>query len=71
MEKVKQHRNPYKPPEQWDSDDEFDRWMEVKKEPPETDWGGFIFIIIFLTIFFFHRILFDFFIAIFKELMYN
>jgi hypothetical protein len=71
LKRVKQDRNPYKPPEYWGSEEGLDRWMETKNSPPETDWGTFIVILIFLTIFFFHRPLFDFFFAIFKQLLYN
>ena len=58
--------NPYEPPKT-DSKTEYDRWLESVKKQDETDWGSFIFIIVWLFIFFFHQLLFNFFVEIFNN----
>jgi hypothetical protein len=65
-------KNPYQPPKSDPKRYTTDRWNE-KVDPREEllDWPAFFFILLWLIIFFFHRILFDFFVAIFKKLMYN
>ena len=60
-------KNPYQPPKT-DSKRDYDRWLETIRGQDETDWGGFIFVVVILFIFFFHPILVDFFIEIFKKL---
>ena len=60
-------KNPYQPPET-DSKREYDRWLETINEQDETDWAGFFFVLVMLFIFFFHPLLVDFFIEIFKKL---
>jgi hypothetical protein len=64
-------RNPYQPPKS-NPKRTTDRWNE-KVDPRKEllDWPTFFFIFIWLVIFFFHRLLYDFFVAIFKNLMYN
>ena len=59
--------NPYAPPKP-DRKTEYDRWLESVKKQDETDWGSFIFIIVWLFIFFFHQLLFNFFVDIFRSL---
>ena len=59
--------NPYEPPKT-DSTKEYDRWIESVKKQEETDWGSFIFIMIWLFIFFFHQLLFEFVVDIFRSL---
>ena len=59
--------NPYEPPKT-DSKTEYDRGLESVKKQDETDWGSFIFIIVWLFIFFFHQLLFNFFVDIFRSL---
>ncbi len=60
-------KNPYQPPKT-DSKRDYDRWLETIRGQDETDWGGFIFVVVILFIFFFHPILVDFFIEMFKKL---
>jgi len=58
-------KNPYQPPKT-DSKREYDRWLETVREQDETDWAGFIFVVVIL--FFFHPLLIDFFVELFKKL---
>ena len=58
--------NPYKPPET-DSKREYDRWLESIKKDEETDWAGFIFVVVILAIIFFQPLLINFFIDLFKN----
>ena len=60
-------KNPYQPPKN-DSRRECDRWFETVNRRDETDWAGFIFVLVILFIFFFQPVLIDFFIEIFKKL---
>ena len=60
-------KNPYQPPKN-DSRREYDRWLETANRRDETDWAGFIFVLVILFIFFFQPVLIDFFIEIFKKL---
>ena len=64
---AKRMMNPYEPPKT-DSKTEYDRWLESVKKQDETDWGCFIFIVVWLFIFFFHQVLFKFFVDIFRSL---
>ena len=59
--------NPYEPPKT-DSKTEYDKWLEANKKQEETDWGTFIFILVWLMIFFFHQVLLKFFFDIFRSL---
>ena len=59
--------NPYRPPKT-DPKREYDRWLESMKKQEETDWAGFIFVVVILAIIFFQPILIDFFAEIFKKL---
>ena len=59
--------NPYDPPET-DSKTEYDRWLETMNRREETDWTGFIFIVVILAIIFFQPLLINFFVEIFKKL---
>ena len=60
-------KNPYQPPKT-DSKREYDRWLETVNRREETDWAGFIFVVIIFAIIFFQPFLIDFFVEIFKEL---
>jgi len=60
-------KNPYQPPKT-DSKREYDRWLESINSQEDTDWAGFIFVVVMLSIFFFHPLLIDFFVEIFKKL---
>ena len=59
--------NPYEPPKT-DPKREYDRWLESMKKQEETDWGGFIFVIVILSIFLFQPLLTDLFVEIFRKL---
>ena len=60
--------NPYEPPKT--DSNRYDRYNEdrYRRSDNETDWTSFFFIVLWLFIFFFHRVLFDFFVKIFKNL---
>ena len=60
-------RNPYDPPKT-DSKREYDLWLESIKQQEETDWGGFIFVVVILFILFFQPVLIKFFTEIFRNL---
>ena len=60
-------KNPYQPPRTNPKRD-YDRWLETINRREETDWGGFIFVVVILAIIFFQPFLIDFFIEIFKKL---
>ena len=55
MKKIKSLKeekiSPYDPPKT-DSKREYDRWLETINNKQETDWAGFIFIVVLLFIFF-------------------
>jgi len=57
--------NPYEPPET-NPKREYDRWLESINKQEETDWAGFIFVVVILAIIFFQPILIDFFIKVFN-----
>ncbi len=59
--------NPYEPPKT-DPKREYDKWLESVKQREETDWAGFIFIVVILAIIFFQPLLINFFAEIFKNL---
>jgi len=54
-------RNPYEPPSDYRED----------PRKPETDWAGFIFVVSMLIIIFWHRPLVNFFVIIFRKLLYS
>lgn len=60
--------NPYEPPKT--DSKRYDRYNEgIHRRPDdETDWVSFFWIVLWLFIFFFHNVLFDFFVKIFKKL---
>ncbi len=60
-------KNPYQPPKT-DPKRDYDRWLETVREQDETDWGGFIFAVVILSIFLFQPLLIDFLVEIFKKL---
>ena len=60
--------NPYKPPKV-NSTREVDRYLETIDNRDQTDWGSFLFIVVIFFIFFFHNLLVDFFIGIFRKLL--
>ena len=63
-----QNNNPYEPPKT--DSKRYDRYNEdiYRRPDDETDWVSFFFIVFWLFLFFFHRVLFDFFVEIFKKL---
>lgn len=71
MKKIKllkeEKRNPYDPPKT-DSKREYDRWLESIKKREETDWTGFVFVVVILSIIFFQPILIEVFVEIFRKL---
>ena len=59
--------NPYRPPKTNPKRD-YDRWLETVNRREETDWGGFIFVVVILALIFFQPLLINFFVEIFKKL---
>ena len=66
-----QDDNPYKPPKS--DSNRYDRYNEdiYRRPDDETDWVSFFWIVLLLFTFTFHRALFDFFVEIFRNLLYN
>lgn len=62
-----EEKNPYDPPTT-DYKREYDRWLESINNQQETDWAGFIFVIVILFIIFFQPLLINFFIEIFRKI---
>ena len=60
-------KNPYQPPKN-DPKRDYDRWLETVNRREDTDWAGFIFVVVIMIIIFFHPLLINFFIEIFKRL---
>lgn len=60
-------RNPYDPPKT-DSKREYDKWLETINSQQETDWAGFVFVVVILFIILFQPVLIKFFSEIFKKL---
>lgn len=59
-------KSPYDPPKT--DPRKFDRYLETIDRRDGTDWGSFFFILVLLSIFFFHKPLFNFFVDVFKNL---
>ena len=60
-------KNPYQPPKTNPKRD-YARWLETVNRREETDWAGFIFVVVILDIIFFQPLLINFFVEIFKKL---
>ena len=63
--------NPYEPPKT--DSRRSDRYNEGMHQRPddETDWVSFFWIMLWLFIFFFHNVLFEFFVDLFKNLLFG
>ena len=62
--------NPYEPPKV--DSKRYDRYNEdmYRRPDDETDWVSFSWIVLWLFIFFFHRVLFEFFYEIFTRVLW-
>ncbi len=64
--------NPYKPPQSNPRKRGLDRFGETRNHRDEfLDWSGFFFVITILFLILFHHVLIDFFIDIFRDILYN
>ena len=63
--------NPYRPPKT--DSRRYDRYNEdiYRRPNNDTDWVSFFWIVLLLVTFTFHRVLFDFFVDMFRSLLYN
>ena len=62
--------NPYKPPET-EFLREKDRWGEKIDHDNEADWVLFWVIFLFIVLFFFYGILFNYLVDLYRYLLYN
>ena len=64
--------NPYKPPKSNPQKRGLDRFGETKNDKDElVDWSGFFFVVIILFLILFHHVLINFFVDIFRNILYN
>ena len=64
--------NPYEPPKSDPQRRGLDRFGETRNRRDElVDWSGFFFVVTILFLILFHHILIDFFIDIFRDILYN
>jgi len=65
-------KNPYSPPKT-NPARRSDSWNEGihQRSDDETDWVSFFWIVLFLFIFFFHNVLFKFFVELFRDILYD
>ena len=66
------NRNPYEPPKSDPPKRGLDNFGETRNHRDElVDWSGFFFVVTILFLVLFHHVLIDFFIDIFRTLLYN
>ncbi len=64
--------NPYEPPKSNPQKRGLDRFGETKNDKDElVDWSGFFFVVIILFLILFHHVLINFFVDIFRNILYN
>jgi hypothetical protein len=64
--------NPYEPPKSDPRRRGLDRFGETRNHRDELmDWSGFFFVVTILFLILFHHVLIDFFIDIFRDILYN